>query len=108
MFFGYTFVKKSDLPFYEEVHRLIEKHPEYLEGIKQGTVHIRFGANQSPFPKREKKKSVVPEWWDEFLVLARSPEPGAFINAIKLYRAHTGASLRDSKDLADKVRSGEI
>jgi hypothetical protein len=37
-----TVVKKDTLPFIKDVHRLIEKHPEYLEGIRAGVVHIGF------------------------------------------------------------------
>jgi len=39
---GYTLIKTSELPFYKEVHALIERHPEYLEGKRKGVVHLAF------------------------------------------------------------------
>ena len=43
---GYRLIKESELPFYKEVHRLIDKYPEYLEGIKKGVVHLAFDPGQ--------------------------------------------------------------
>lgn len=40
--FGVTIIKESELPFHREVHRLIKKHPEYLTGIRLGTVHLAW------------------------------------------------------------------
>ncbi|MFH2075135.1 MAG: hypothetical protein ABIJ57_07275 [Pseudomonadota bacterium] len=45
-------VKRKELAFHKEIDRLIKKHPEYLEGIEQGVVHISF--NPGCKPKTEK------------------------------------------------------
>lgn len=47
----YTIVDKRTLPFIKDIHVLIKKHPEYLEGIRQGVVHIGFNPGHSPKPK---------------------------------------------------------
>lgn len=50
---GFTIVRDKDLPFIREVHRLIEKNPKYLDGIRQGTVHIKF----KPTRKQKEEKT---------------------------------------------------
>jgi hypothetical protein len=50
---GYTLIKKSELPFYKDVHALIKKFPEYLEGIRRGEVHIKFLPKCKPMTKSE-------------------------------------------------------
>jgi hypothetical protein len=44
-------------PFIREVMRITEVHPEYLDGIAQGTVSIRFLAGYSPFAKHGKREA---------------------------------------------------
>ena len=41
------------LPFHRDVHRLIEQSPEYLEGIKQGVVHLAFNPGWREAIKKE-------------------------------------------------------
>jgi len=55
----YELVPKSELPFHKDVNYLIKRHPEYLQGIRDGVVHIRFNAKHSPFPKHEKKHKEI-------------------------------------------------
>jgi hypothetical protein len=54
----YIIMKASELPFYEDIHGLIEKHPEYLEGIIAGVVHIGF--NPGEREKRKPKATLNP------------------------------------------------
>jgi len=57
-------------PFIEEVQRICKKHPEYLDGIKDGTVSIRFLAGHSPF-KSKKKHAPEPVTDPEILRVYR-------------------------------------
>lgn len=41
-------MSKKELAFHREVDRLIKKHPEYLDGIEQGIVHIGFNPGCKP------------------------------------------------------------
>lgn len=50
--FGFTMVRETELPFYREVHRLIEKNPQYLDGIREGTVHLKFRPKCAPVKQR--------------------------------------------------------
>lgn len=44
--FGLTIINERDLPFYRDVHRLIKKYPEYLDGIREGRVHLAFNPGE--------------------------------------------------------------
>ena len=52
---GFTIVREKDLPFIREVHRLIEKNPKYLDGIRNGTVHL------SKNPERKQREEQQKE-----------------------------------------------
>jgi len=49
-----------ELPFFREVERICKEHPEYLDGIAQGTVSIRFLPGYSPFEKAKRERRVTP------------------------------------------------
>jgi hypothetical protein len=46
-------VKKATLPFIQEVHRLIAKYPEYIDGIAAEVVHIGFNPGHAPKPAHD-------------------------------------------------------
>ncbi len=47
----FIIMRKSELPFYKEVHRLIEKKPDYLDGIRKGIVSVGYHPNCKPKPE---------------------------------------------------------
>ncbi len=46
--FGLTIIRTSELAFYRDVHALIKRSPEYLEGIRAGVVHLAFDPGHAP------------------------------------------------------------
>ena len=44
----YIIVKKSQLPFIRDVHRIIKEHPEYADGIRAGVVHLAYNPGCKP------------------------------------------------------------
>lgn len=50
-------IRRQELAFHREIDRLIKKHPEYLEGIEKGIVHIKFLPGHAPNPKRKAPES---------------------------------------------------
>lgn len=46
----------SHLPFYREVKRIVSAKPEYRQGVKDGTVSLRFLPGYSPFRKQVKTR----------------------------------------------------
>ena len=57
-------------PLIHDVERICKEHPEYLDGIAQGTVSIRFLAGYSPF-KSKKKHAPEPVTDPEILRVYR-------------------------------------
>lgn len=45
-------VQKEDFPFFNDIRRLIERRPEYAQGIKEGVVHLAFLPGHAPKPKQ--------------------------------------------------------
>ena len=48
--FGMTIIRTAELPFYRDITALIKRNPEYLEGIRDGVVHLAFDPKRKPKP----------------------------------------------------------
>jgi len=59
--FGLAIIKESELPFYRDIKRLIDRRPEYAEGIKEGVVHLAFLPGYAPKKAVETAVSEVGE-----------------------------------------------
>jgi hypothetical protein len=57
--FGRVIIKEKDLPFIRDVHRLIKKYPEYLDGIREGRVHVAFDPGWREIMQDRRKLNAV-------------------------------------------------
>jgi hypothetical protein len=75
-------VRRKQLAFHKEVDRLIKLHPEYLEGIERGTVHIKFRPGYCPNPKKKSRvddeiPAAIQKFYDEQIMNAAGFYPKA-------------------------------
>ena len=93
--FGLTIIKTADLPFYREIAALIKRHPEYLEGIRDGVVHLAFDPKRKPKPRVMTKEEI------EYAKGMAAAPRNAFIGSPMV-----AAAYRDEQDALERNDTG--